>query len=91
MVLWCKRSHALIQKQPPKVFYKKKLLLNISQILQENTCSRVSFLLKLQASGPELYQKETLAHVFSCEFCDIFKNTFFREYLWATVSVNNNE
>ena len=25
----------------------------------------------------QLYQKETLAQVFSCEFCEIFKNTFF--------------
>ena len=25
---------------------------------------------------------ETLAHVFSCEFCEIFKNTFFTEHLW---------
>ena len=24
-----------------------------------------------------LYQKKTLAHVLSCEFCEIFKNTFF--------------
>ena len=31
-------------------------------------------------------QKETLAHVFSCEFCEIFKNTFFTEQLRATAS-----
>ena len=24
--------------------------------------------------------------MFSCEFCEIFKNTFFTEQLWATVS-----
>ena len=29
------------------------------------------------ASGLQLYQKETLAQVFSCEFCEIFKNTSF--------------
>ena len=29
----------------------KKVFLKISQILQENTCARVSFLIKLQASG----------------------------------------
>ena len=27
-------------------------------------------------------KKETLAQVFSCEFCEIFKNTFFTEHLW---------
>ena len=27
-------------------------------------------------------KKETLAQVFSCEFCEISKNTFFKEHLW---------
>ena len=31
--------------------------------------------------------KETLAQVLSCEFCDIFKNTFFTEHLRATAFV----
>ena len=29
-------------------------------------------------------KKETLAQVFSCEFDEIFKNTFFTEHLWPT-------
>ena len=33
-----------------------------------------------------LIKKETLAEVFSCEFCEISKNTFFTEYLRATAS-----
>ena len=35
-------------------------------------CTRVSFLIKLQAS---------------CEFCEISKNTFFTELLWTTAEV----
>ena len=31
-------------------------------------------------------KKEALAQVFSCEFCEIFKSTFFTEHLWATAS-----
>ena len=31
-------------------------------------------------------KKETLAQVFSCEFCAIFKSTFFTEHLWTTAS-----
>ena len=31
-------------------------------------------------------RKETLAQVFSCEFCENSKNTFFIEYLWTTAS-----
>ena len=30
---------------------------------------------------------ETLAQMFSCEFCKISKGTFFTEHVWATVSV----
>ena len=52
----------------------KKLFLKISQNSQENTCARVSFLMKLQAKA--FVTKETLEQDFSCEFCEIFKNTF---------------
>ena len=31
-------------------------------------------------------KKEILARVFSCELCEIFKNTFFTEHLWTTAS-----
>ena len=31
-------------------------------------------------------KKETLALVFSCKFCEISKNTFFKERLWTTAS-----
>ena len=31
-------------------------------------------------------KKETLAQVFSFEFCEIFKNIFFTEHLWVTTS-----
>ena len=30
---------------------------------------------------------KTLAQVFSCEFCEISKNTFFTEHLWTTASL----
>ena len=34
-------------------------------------------------------KKETLAQVFSCEFCEISNNTFFTEHLCVTASVPN--
>ena len=40
-----------------------------------------------QVLGLQLYQKETLTQVFSCEICEIFKNTYLEEYLRTTVSV----
>ena len=57
------------------------MFLEISQNSQENTCVRVSFLIKVQA-----FKEETLTQVFSCEFCEISKNTFFIEHLWAAAS-----
>ena len=52
----------------------KKVFLEISQHLQENTCARNSFLIKC-------------FQVLSCEFCEIYKNTVFAEHLWTTASV----
>ena len=54
----------------------KKVFLEISQNSQENTCARDSFLIKLQAEACNFIKKKTLAQVFSCEFCEISKNTF---------------
>ena len=53
------------------------MFLEISQNSQENICARVY----------NFNKKETLAQVFSCEFCEISKNTFFTEHLWTTASV----
>ena len=49
--------------------------------------SFVSFpeaLQKLQACN--LIKKGTLAQLFSCKLCEIFKNNFFSEHLWTTSS-----
>ena len=65
----------------------KKVLLTISQNVHENTCARVSFLIKLQALACSFIKKETLAQVFSCEFCEIFKNNFFQRTRPVAASV----
>ena len=49
----------------------KKVFLEISQNSQENTCDRVSFLIKL-----------TLAQVFPVNFAKFLRTPFFIEYLW---------
>ena len=33
-----------------------------------------------------IIKKEATAHMFSCAFCGISKNTFLEEDLWATAS-----
>ena len=64
-------SEAVAQRCSVKIMF-----LEISQNSKENTCARASFLMKLQASACNFIKKETLAQVFSCEFCEISKNTF---------------
>ena len=65
----------------------KKGVTEFSQNSQEKTCTRVIFLNEvagLQACS--FIKKESVAQVFSCEFCEIFKNTFFTEHLRTTYS-----
>ena len=38
-----------------------------------------------------LFKKETLNQVFSCEFCAIYKNTFFLEQLWMATAETGTE
>ena len=47
----------------------KKMFLQISQNSQENTCT-------IEPQVCNFIKKETLAQVFSCEFCKISKNIF---------------
>ena len=74
-----------MKKKQPDIFW---LFLKNSQNSQENTCVRVSFLIKLQAEACNFIKKETLAQVFSCKFCESFKNTSFAEHLRPTTSEN---
>ena len=72
-------------KQPLEVFTK------VSQNSQENFCARVSFLIKLQAPACNFIKKGTLAQLFTCEFFEISKSTFFTEHLWVAGSVICNK
>ena len=64
----CSYTNSVCLEEVIQRCFVKKVFLEISQISQENTCTRVSFL-------PAFIKKENLAQVFSCEFCKVFKNT----------------
>ena len=65
------------------------VFLKISQNSQENTCARVSFLIKLQASQPATLLKKRLWHrCFPVNFAKFLRTTFFIEHLWVTASGN---
>ena len=51
------------------------MFLEILQDSQENTCARGSVLIEFKACN--FIRNDSLAQVFSCEFYEISKNTFF--------------
>ena len=61
-----------------RVLLKKGFLKN-SQNSQENTCARDFFLKSCKLEACNFINKKTQAQVFSCEFCEISKKTFFTE------------
>ena len=52
-----------LQKQPPELFYKEVVCKNFAKFTGKHLCQSL------------FIKKETLAQVFSCEFCKIFNNT----------------
>ena len=69
----------------------KMMFLNIPQNPQENTCTKVSFVIKLRAEACIFIKRETLAQVFSSKFCGIFKTSYFMEYLRTTPFIIKTE
>ena len=62
-----------------------KTCFSLAKFIGNQLCQNL-FLIKLQPSGLQLIEKETLEIVLFCEFCEIFKNTFFAERLYVTAS-----
>ena len=62
----------------PKVFYKKKRCSSkFHEIHRKTPVAESLFKIKLQTWGLQLYdKKDTVAQAFSCELCEISKNTF---------------
>ena len=75
-------------------------VIQFSQLCKIQTKTMNIFIISQQKQPPWLFckkilqnsQKNNLARVFSCEFCEIFKNTFFTEPLreTASVTIKNN-
>ena len=61
------------------MFCKKGVLINFAKFTGKHLCQNPFFnkAADLRAQGCIFIKKETLAQVFSCEFCEISKNTFF--------------
>ena len=59
------------QKHPLDMFYKKKCSEKFRKIHRKTPVPEFPF-------NKNFIKKETLAQMFSCEFCEIFKNTIFQ-------------
>ena len=74
------------QKQPPEVFYKKCALKNFAIFTGKYLCQSI-FLPQVC----NFINKEILAQVFSCELCEISRNTFFTGHLQTTASAKRRK
>ena len=72
----------------PERFYKIGVLKNFAKFTGKNLCQSCVFN-KVVGLVCNFINKETLTQVFSCEFCEIFKNTFFYRTLSVAASVEN--
>ena len=64
----------------------KGVLINFTKFTGKHLCQSL-FFNKVAGLRPAfLFKKETLEQVFSCQFCEISKNTFFIEHPSTTAS-----
>ena len=70
---WLRSSHR-------KCSVRKGVLRNFAKFTAIHLCQSLFFKTR------NFIKKETLTQVFSCEFCEISKNTFLTDHLWATAS-----
>ena len=72
----------------PEVFCRKGVLENSTKFTGKHQYLSLFFnkVTGLRPEGCHFIKKETLAKVFSCEFCEIFKNTFSPEQIRTTAS-----
>ena len=85
------------QKQPSECFMKKFGLKNFAKFAGKHLCQGLFFNSVYPSSSSNLKNKESLrlyrnrdlVQVFYCEFCEIFKNSFFKEHLRAAISTLN--
>ena len=88
------------QKQALEMLYGKSVLKIFVTFAGKHQCQSLFFksiflrvficLEALIREACNVIKKETLAQVFSSEFCEIFKNFFFTEHLGAALSALNN-
>ena len=87
----CRSSHSqmFFRSNRPEMFCKKAVLGDFPKFTRKHLCQSL-FITKVAGQGRQLYLKKTLFLGVSCEFCEIWKNTFFTENLWWLLLVPQN-
>ena len=73
-----------------EMFCKKGVPKNLAKFTGKHQCQSL-FFNKVTGLRPATLKKETLVHVFSCEFFEVLKNTFFTECLLWMTAIGNQE
>ena len=69
-------SYEIVRSSHPEVFCKKSVLRIFPKFTGKHLCQSLFFNKAAGLRPATLLKKETLAQVFSCEFCKIPKNNF---------------
>ena len=70
-----------IQKHLSGDVLQNRLLKYFARFTGNHLCWSLHLAIKFQPSSLQLFKKETLTKIFSCEFCKIFKDYFFKNTL----------
>ena len=84
-LLCSEMSSSFSRSSCPEVFCKKGIFRNFAKFTRKHLCQSLSSN-RVAGWGLQLYKKETLTQMFFCEFCEIFKTTFFYKIPQLAVS-----
>ena len=73
-------QHDIIRSSCPEIFFRKGVLINFAKFTGKHLRQSL-FFNQVDQRFATLLKKKTLAQVFSCNFYEISKNTFFTEHL----------
>ena len=85
MIVFAITIQMTIRNSHQRYSVRKGVLRNFAKLRGKHLC-QVLFFNKVAGPEPATLLKEALAQVFSSEFCEISRNTFFTEHLWTTAS-----
>ena len=81
-------KHIMSRSSQQKCSLRKGVLRNFTKFMKKYLCQSLFFnkVIGLRTEACNFIKKETLAQVFSDEFCEISMNTLFKEHVWKTTS-----